>query len=136
MSDWNVNIIEEFRGSQGKVGGMFEGWDMLLLQHKGAKTGTERVTPLTFQPVDGNYAIFASKGGATNHPDWYHNLLAHPKVAIEVGTETIAVKARVAAGKERDRIWTKQKQDRPQFGEYEKTANRQIPVVVLEPAQA
>lgn len=64
MSDWNSGIIEEFRANEGKVGGMFEGAPLLLLHHKGAKTGTERVSPLMYQSVDGGYAVFASKAGA------------------------------------------------------------------------
>jgi len=136
VSDWNANIIEEFRGNEGRIGGHFEGWSLLLLHHTGAKTGTERVNPLAYQEVDGGYAVFASKSGATDNPDWYHNLLANPATSVEVGTETIPVTARIAQGDEHERIWTKQKQDRPNFAEYEKTANRQIPVVVLEPASS
>lgn len=134
MSDWNANIIEEFRDNEGQVGGMFEGWPLLLLHHTGAKTGTERVNPLAYQAVGDQYAVFASKAGATTHPDWYYNLRANPDVSIEVGGETIFVTARVTEGDEREQIWSKQKQDRPNFGEYEVSAEgRQIPVVVLEP---
>lgn len=134
MSDWNANIIEEFRDNEGRVGGMFEGWPLLLLHHTGAKTGTERVNPLAYQAVGDQYAVFASKAGATTHPDWYYNLRANPDVSIEVGGETIFVTARVTEGDEREQIWSKQKQDRPNFGEYEVSAEgRQIPVVVLEP---
>lgn len=136
MSDWNANIIEEFRGNEGRLGGHFEGWTLLLLHHTGAKTGTERVNPLAYQAVDGGYAVFASKSGATDNPDWYHNLVANPATSIEVGTETVPVMARIAEGDEHDRIWTKQKQDRPNFAEYETTANRKIPVIVLEPASS
>ena len=136
MSDWNANIIDEFRGNEGKLGGMFEGWPMLLLHHAGAKTGTQRVNPLTYQPAGENFAIFASKSGDPKHPDWYHNLLANPDTTVEVGTDTIEVTARVASGDERDGIWSKQKNDRPQFAEYEKTSEgRKIPVIVLEPRQ-
>lgn len=136
MTDWNANIIDEFRENEGKLGGMFEGAPMLLLHHTGAKSGTERINPLTYQDLGGDLAIFASKAGATTNPDWYHNLLANPDTTIEVGTETNSVTARVVNGDEREAIWTKQKSDRPHFAEYEKTAEgRQIPVVVLEPRQ-
>lgn len=131
--DWNRAIIEEFRANEGRVGGMFEGNPLLLLHHFGAKSGQERVNPVAYQELaDGSLAIFASKGGAPTNPDWYHNLLAHPKASVEVGTETFDVVAREATGEERDRIWTKQKQLMPGFAEYETKTSRQIPVIVLE----
>jgi deazaflavin-dependent oxidoreductase (nitroreductase family) len=133
MSDWNSGIIEEFRTNEGKVGGRFEGAPMLLLHHKGAKTGTERVNPMVFQKVDNGYAVFASKGGAPTNPAWYHNLVANPDVEVEIGTDTIPVRARVAEGDERERIWTKQKERMPGFADYERNTTRQIPVVILEP---
>jgi deazaflavin-dependent oxidoreductase (nitroreductase family) len=96
VSDWNANIIEEFRGNEGRIGGHFEGWPLLLLHHTGAKTGTERVNPLAYQAVDGGYAVFASKSGATDNPDWYHNLVATH--ASPTGTST------TASGQNRSRI--------------------------------
>ncbi|HEY1330307.1 MAG TPA: nitroreductase family deazaflavin-dependent oxidoreductase [Actinomycetota bacterium] len=132
--DWNSQIIEEFRANDGKVGGPFEGNTLLLLHHKGAKTGTERVNPVAYQAVGDHFAIFASKGGAPTNPDWYHNLVANPEVTVEVGTETIPVVARVAEGEERDRIWTLQKQRHQGFADYETKLEgaREIPVIVLE----
>jgi deazaflavin-dependent oxidoreductase (nitroreductase family) len=134
VDDWNKNIIDEFRANEGRVGGPFEGATMLLLHHKGAKTGTERVNPLVYQPVGNAFAVFGSKGGMPTNPDWYHNLRANPEAIIEVGTETIAVVARIAEDVERERIWTKQKQQRPNFADYEKQTTRQIPVIILERA--
>jgi deazaflavin-dependent oxidoreductase (nitroreductase family) len=132
MSDWNTKIIEEFRAGDGKVGGQFEGAPMLLLHTTGAKTGLERVNPLVYQQVGDELAVFASKGGAPSHPDWYRNLIANPSVTVEVGAETVPMTARVAEGDERNRIWEQQKQAFPGFAEYEKTAgDREIPVVVL-----
>ncbi len=134
MSDWNENIIGEFRANEGLVGGMFEGATLLLLHHTGAKTGTERITPLMYQDLGNSYAVFASKAGATTNPDWFHNLIANPDTTIEIGAESVGVTARVAEGAERNTIWEKQKTDRPQFAEYETTAEgRQIPVIVLQP---
>jgi deazaflavin-dependent oxidoreductase (nitroreductase family) len=132
-NDWNTKIIEEFRANEGKVGGPFTGAPILLLHHRGAKTGTERVNPLAYQPVDDHFAIFASKGGAPTNPDWYHNVRANPDVTVEIGTDTIPVHARVAEGEERDRIWTKQKQLMPGFADYENQTSRTIPVIILEP---
>jgi deazaflavin-dependent oxidoreductase (nitroreductase family) len=133
VNDFNEGIIEEFRANRGRVGGPFEGATMVLVHHTGAKSGLERVNPLVYQRLDdGTIAVFASKGGAPTNPDWYHNLVSHPDATVEVGTETYPVRARVATGDERERIWAKQKADAPGFAEYERNTTRQIPVVVLE----
>ncbi len=134
MSDWNKDIIEEFRGNEGNVGGMFEGRPLLLLHHVGAKSGTERVSPLMYQTLDDGFAIFASKGGAEQNPAWFHNLKSSPETTVEIGTETVTVRARVAEDEEHDRIWAQQKRDFSFFAEYEqKTSRSKIPVVILEP---
>jgi deazaflavin-dependent oxidoreductase (nitroreductase family) len=132
MADFNQTIIAEFRANGGKLGGQFDGATMLLLHHKGAKSGKERVNPLAYQQVGENVAVFASKGGAPTNPDWYYNLLAHPATTVEIGTETVPVVARVAGSDERTKIWEKQKNDAPGFADYEKNTPRQIPVVILE----
>ncbi len=129
--DWNRGVIEEFRANGGRVA-QFEGRPLLLLHHKGAKTGTERVNPLVFLPVGEDFAVFGSKAGADTNPAWYHNLQAHPDTTIEVGAETIPVHARVAEGDERTRIWEEQKRENSNFAEYEKLTTRPIPVVILE----
>ncbi|HEY7014196.1 MAG TPA: nitroreductase family deazaflavin-dependent oxidoreductase [Streptosporangiaceae bacterium] len=134
MPDWNSKIIEEFRANDGKVGGPFEGAPLLLLHTVGAKTGQQRVNPMMYRTVPDGYAVFASKGGAPDNPDWYHNLLAHPQVSAEIGTRTVELKARVAEGDEREKIWTAHKAAYPGFAEYEQKTSRQIPVVILEPA--
>ena len=134
MSDWNSKIIDEFRANEGKVGGPFEGAPVLLLHTEGARTGQERVNPMMYQQVDGGYAVFATKGGAPSNPDWYHNLLAHPEVAAEIGTSTVELIARVAEGDERERIWAAQKAAYPGFADYERKTTRQIPVIILRPA--
>jgi deazaflavin-dependent oxidoreductase (nitroreductase family) len=132
--DWNRKIIEEFRNNKGVVGGPFEGVPILLLHHTGAKTGTERINPLAYRRDGDNFVIFASKGGAPTNPDWHHNLLANPEAVIEVGAESPSkVRARVAAGDERTRIWEQQKKEFPGFADYEAKTDREIPVIVLEP---
>jgi deazaflavin-dependent oxidoreductase (nitroreductase family) len=133
-SDFNQAIIDEFRANGGKLGGGFEGAPMLLLHHKGAKSGRERVNPLMYRPVGDDLAVFASKAGAPTNPDWYHNLLAHPETSVEIGTETVPVVARVTEGEERTRIWEAHKKENPGFADYEAKTSRQIPVVILEPA--
>ena len=132
MSDWNAKIIEEFRANAGKVGGPFEGRPMLLLHSTGARTGAERVHPVVYQTDDGHWVVFASKGGAPTNPDWFHNLQANPQASIEVGTDTVAVTARVVEGEERERLWARQKEEMPGFADYERKTTRQIPVIVLE----
>jgi deazaflavin-dependent oxidoreductase (nitroreductase family) len=131
--DFNTPIIEEFRATEGKVGGRWEGKPLLLLHSVGARSGQERINPVAYQRLENSYAVFASKGGAPTNPDWYYNILAHPDVVIEVGTETLPVRARVAQGEERERIWEKQKRLNPNFAAYEQKTSRTIPVIVLEP---
>ncbi len=133
MQEWNKKVVEEFRANGGKVGGPFKGASLLILHHTGAKSGESRITPLVYQDVDGEYAIFASNAGKDYHPAWYHNLLAQPRVGVEVGTEEIGAVARVAGGEERSDIFERQKQMAPQFANYEAGTPRQIPVVVLKP---
>ena len=133
FNDWNARVIDEFRANGGKVEA-FPANNLILLHHTGAKSGQERVTPLAYQPVDGGYAIFASKAGAPENPAWYYNLQANPKATIEVGTETVPVTARVTDSEEREPIWARQKELQPGFAEYEQKTSRQIPVIILEPA--
>jgi deazaflavin-dependent oxidoreductase (nitroreductase family) len=132
VSDWNAAIIDEFRANGGKVGGQFEGAPMLLLHTTGARTGRERVNPVVYASDGDNLVIFASKGGAPTHPDWYHNLVANPEVTVEVGAGTVPVRARVADGDERERLWSRQVEVMPGFAEYQSKTDRTIPVVVLE----
>lgn len=133
-ADFNARIIEEFRNNRGRVGGPLEHLQLLLLHHTGARSGTDYVSPLAYQADDGRYVIFASKAGAPTNPAWYHNLLAHPDVRIEVGEETIAVHAQELHGEERERLFRTQAERVPQFGEYEQRAvGRTIPVIALTP---
>lgn len=135
MTDWNTQIIEEFRASGGKVGGQFENFPLLLLHTTGAKSGAERVNPLAYRREGDAYVVFGSKAGAPTTPDWVYNLDAQPKASIEVGTERHDVVARVLReGDERDSIWEIQKSEFPGFADYEKATTRTIPVVVLDPA--
>jgi deazaflavin-dependent oxidoreductase (nitroreductase family) len=135
-NDWNSKIIAEFRANGGKVGAPFEGAPLLLLHTTGARTAQERVNPVMYRDLgDGRYAVFASKGGAPTNPDWYHNLVANPRVSAEIGTRTGQFTARVAEGDERERIWTPHKTANPGFADYERKTTRQIPVVILDPVR-
>ncbi len=132
-ADWNRRVIEEFRANDGKVGGMFERMPLLLLHHRGAKTGIERVNPLAYRRVADSLAVFASAGGGQRRNlDWYHNLVANPDVKVEIGTEQFPARARVAVGEERERLWDDVTQVLPQFADYEQRSGRQIPVIVLD----
>lgn len=133
VHDFNTSIIDEFRANGGVVGGRFEGANMLLLHTTGHRTGASRTNPLVYRPDgDGRWVIFASFAGAAKDPAWFDNLVARPDVDIEVGTDTIPVRAHVADGAERERLWSAQTAQIPTFAEYQAKANRQIPVVVLE----
>ena len=135
-NDWNRQIIAEFHTNAGKVGGPFEGKPLLLLTTTGARSGQRRTKPLAYLPDGDRKIIFASKGGAPTNPDWYHNLVAHPEVTVEIGdgsqTETFEATATVITGEERDRLYAKQAQVFPDFGDYEAKASRVIPVIALE----
>jgi deazaflavin-dependent oxidoreductase (nitroreductase family) len=132
MEDFNKKIIEEFRANQGKVGGMFAGMPLVLVTTKGAKTGKESIIPVAYSTDGENFVIVASKGGAPENPAWYYNLLAHPEVDIEVGTEKFKVKATDTKGEERDRLFEQHAKHYPTFNEYKEKTTRVIPVFLLE----
>jgi deazaflavin-dependent oxidoreductase (nitroreductase family) len=133
MSDWDEKIIEEYRANGGRLSGNFAGVPVLLLHTTGAKSGQERVSPLLYRERGDDLVVFASFGGAPVNPGWYHNVVANPDVTAEIGTETRALRARVAGTEERDELWEWNKQDYAGFGDYEQKTARRIPVVVLEP---
>lgn len=131
--DWNAGVIAEFRKNHGKVGGNFEGAPLLLINHKGAHTGKSHTNPVMYLKDGNRFLVFASKGGAPTNPDWYHNLKAHPDVKIEVGTETLEVRAEEITGTERDKIYARQASLYPQFGQYQRNTTRRIPVIAFVP---
>ncbi len=131
MSDWNKQIIEEFRANDGKVGGHFANNTLLLLHTTGAKSGKERVNPLvTFEDGD-KLVVVASKGGAPSHPDWYYNIVANPVVNVEYGTEKFQAQATVTSEPDRTRLYEQMESTFATFSEYKKKAGRVIPVVTL-----
>lgn len=132
INDWNRQTIEEFRTHKGKVGGFWEGKPLLLLTTTGAKSGQKRTTPMMYLKDDDRLLVFASKRGAPTNPAWYHNLVAHPQVTIEVGEEKYEATATVLKGEERDQLYARQAELYPQFGEYQAKTTRKIPVVALE----
>lgn len=132
--DFNQQVIEEFRANGGKVGGMFAGAPLLLLHTTGAKTGRELVSPLVFHAEGDRLLIFASKGGADVNPAWYHNLVAHPDVVVELGSETMPMRAIVITGPEWDRLFAEQVERAPGFGDYQRKTSRIIPIIALDRA--
>ncbi|MDH6544196.1 nitroreductase family deazaflavin-dependent oxidoreductase [Streptomyces sp. SPB4] len=138
-ADWNTKVIAEFRANEGKVGGAFEGAPLLLVHHRGRKTGREHVSPMMYLPHDTEpdiVYVFASKAGAPTDPDWYRNLTAAGEGTVERGTATYRVTVRELTGAERDRVYAEQARLYPGFAEYERqTAGiRTIPVLELRSA--
>jgi deazaflavin-dependent oxidoreductase (nitroreductase family) len=133
-SDFNKNLIADLRANGGQAtSGPFRGGTVLILTTTGAKSGETRENPLAYTRAGDDYVVIASKGGAPTHPAWFHNLVAHPDVKVEVLGETIPVRARVADGEEHQRLYDAQASIMPGFAEYQRKTSRKIPVVVLQP---
>jgi len=131
MNDWNKAVIEEFRANEGKVGGQFASMFLLLLHTTGAKSGQPRLNPVAYMTDGDRLVIFASKAGAPNNPDWYHNLVANPQVEVEVDSEKFQARATVAAEPERTELFEKMATKYPGFAGYQRKTTRTIPVVIL-----
>jgi deazaflavin-dependent oxidoreductase (nitroreductase family) len=132
MTQFNDNLIDEFRTNGGKVTGVFKDSPLLLLTMTGAKSGTKRTTPLVYSKDGDRIVIIASMGGAPTNPAWYHNLVANPMVSVELPGESFEARASEAKGEERDRLFRQQADLMPNFDEYQKNTERTIPVIVLE----
>jgi deazaflavin-dependent oxidoreductase (nitroreductase family) len=129
---WNREVMAEFRANDGKVGDQFEGATMAIITTTGAKTRELRENPLVRLDEGGRTYVIASKGGAPDNPDWYHNLVANPEVKVELGTDTFQARAEVVEDDaERDRLYAEQVKRFPSFAEYEKRTTRRIPVIEL-----
>lgn len=138
-SDYNTQIIKEFRARQGNVGGMWTGTTLILMHHIGAKSGTERITPVACSPQgEGRYAIWAANGGSPTHPTWYHNLRAHPRITVEIGTQTFTVLAEELDAAARAELWPaliaqwpKPVAGSPDLAAAQAMTTRQFPVFIL-----
>ena len=131
---FNQGVIDEFRANEGVCGGPFEGAPMVLITMTGAKSGRRLCSPLVHTRDGDDVIIIASKGGAPEHPNWYHNLVANPQVTVEVGTDKWEATAHLTEGDERTRLYDAQAALMDNFAEYEKSATdagRVIPVVRL-----
>ena len=131
LADFNQAIIDEFRANDGVVGGPFEGATLLLLHTTGAKSGQPRVSPLAYLTVDGKMIIIGSYAGAPKDPAWVHNLRAHPRAHIEVGTDAYDVAVRELPAGERDATYPKVTEMAPAFAEYQAKTTRVIPLFEL-----
>jgi proline iminopeptidase len=125
--------VKRYRETDGEVGHIWKkGSKTLLLTTKGRKSGEPRTTPLIYENADDNYVIVASKGGTPENPGWYENLTKDPEVELQVKDEVFPAHARTAEGEERERLWKLAAQQWPDYDEYQKKTDREIPVVVLE----
>jgi len=131
LNERNKMIIDEFRANEGRVGGPFEGKDLLLLHTLGAKSQQERINPVACIKDGDRFAVIASKGGAPTNPDWYYNVVANPQVTVEVGTEKFQARATVVEEPERSRLYEKMVAVMPGFDGYRRNTTRVIPVIVL-----
>jgi deazaflavin-dependent oxidoreductase (nitroreductase family) len=131
-SDFNTRMIREFRANKGHVGGPWSRTTLILIHHVGARSGTERVTPLGCSVQgEGRFAIVASNGGSPAHPGWYYNLKANPRIKVEVGSQTFTALAQELDGAARAVLWPKLVAEYPTVGEYQARTTRQIPVLML-----
>jgi|ERR1017187_2327383 deazaflavin-dependent oxidoreductase (nitroreductase family) len=138
-NDWNAKIIAEFHANDGRVGGNFEGAPLTILHHVGRKSGHEYLAPVMYLPSESDpdtIYVFASAGGAPEHPKWYVNMTAAGKATVEVGTQNYPVTVTELTGAERDRVYSEQVKRYPGFGEYERknVGIRTIPVLALRRA--
>jgi deazaflavin-dependent oxidoreductase (nitroreductase family) len=132
QKEHNRQLIEDFRANRGKAGGPVGNRPLLLLTTKGARSGQSRTAPMMYIPDGNRLLVIASNIGAPVHPGWYHNLVAHPSVTVEVGNEIFEATAIVTEGEERQRLWARIVEQYPFFAEHQAKTTRQIPVIALE----
>ena len=129
---YDLQLIKAFRANRGKTAGPFAARPLLLLTTIGAKSGLPRTSPLMYIPDGDQLLVLASNFGASKHPDWYHNLLVHPNVTVEVGSETYRATAATLVGIEREQTWAMLVERYPSFAQLQTTTRRQIPLVALQ----
>ncbi|MEU6331055.1 nitroreductase family deazaflavin-dependent oxidoreductase [Streptomyces sp. NPDC047049] len=131
---WVRDQVEEYEGSGGTKGTTIHGLPVVVLTTRGAKSGKIRKSPLMRVEHDGAYAVVASMGGAPRHPVWYHNVVADPRVELQDGPVRQDMTAREVTGEEKALWWGRAVEAYPDYADYQKKTDRQIPVFVLEPA--
>ncbi|MGY0057355.1 nitroreductase family deazaflavin-dependent oxidoreductase [Streptomyces sp. LZ34] len=131
---WVRDQVERIESSGGTKGMSLRGMQVILLTTRGAKSGKIRKTPLMRVEHEGAYAAVASLGGSPKHPVWYYNVVADPRVELRDGTVSRDMTAREVHGEEKARWWARAVEAYPDYADYQKKTDRQIPVFVLEPA--
>ncbi|HET8960482.1 nitroreductase family deazaflavin-dependent oxidoreductase [Nocardioides sp.] len=131
-SEWVRDQVEKYERSGGTEGNEIMGLPIVVITSRGARSGNLRKNPVMRVEHDGAYAAVASKGGAPEHPEWYHNLVAHPEVDLQDGPEPAAYVARIVTGEERAAWWERAVAAYPPYAEYQERTDREIPVFVLE----
>jgi deazaflavin-dependent oxidoreductase (nitroreductase family) len=126
--------IDRYRETDGEEGHDWQGTHTLLLTTKGRKSGEDRTTPLIYGQDDGRYMVVASKGGAPTPPAWYLNLKENPEVEVQVKDKRFKARARDASPEEKPELWKTMTSEWPAYDEYQEKTDREIPVVILEPA--
>jgi deazaflavin-dependent oxidoreductase (nitroreductase family) len=126
--------VELYENSGGTQGTTLQDVPVVILTTRGAKSGKIRKTPVMRVEHDGSYAVIASMAGAPNHPAWYHNAVADPRVELQDGPVRQDMLAREVTGNEKAEWWARAVEAFPDYAEYQKKTDRQIPVLVLEPA--
>ena len=129
---WVAKHVRSYVESGGKKGHRWHGTDTLLITVRGRLSGKLHRTALIYGRDGDRFVLVASNGGAPKHPTWYLNLVETPEVALQVGDDRFAARARTAAGEERTRLWQTMASIFPQYDEYQKRADREIPVVIVE----
>lgn len=134
-TEWVRNNVELYEATDGREGRTLPGTEdpVVVITSIGAKSGNVRKNPVMRVEKDGNYVAVASKGGAPEHPEWFHNFVAHPEVDLQDGAEKKSYRARLLEGEERDGWWEYAVATWATYGEYQKKTDRQIPVFLLEP---
>jgi deazaflavin-dependent oxidoreductase (nitroreductase family) len=132
---WVRDQVEEYESSGGKKGTTLRGVPVVVITSVGASSGKLRKNPVMRVEHDGVYAAVASKGGAPENPSWYRNLVEHPLVELQDGTSRGDYVARQVSGEERAEWWRRAVQIWPDYATYQTKTDREIPVLVLEPAE-
>ncbi|HEY1162831.1 MAG TPA: nitroreductase family deazaflavin-dependent oxidoreductase [Candidatus Dormibacteraeota bacterium] len=131
--DFNRTLIDHLRTNGGKApDGPFKGRSLVIITTKGARSGAVHESPLVYSRDGDKYVVVASKGGAPTNPNWYHNLLAHPEITVEIGGEKFKARAREAGDDEYERLYQNHAKNMPAFNDYRKKTTRKIPVMILE----
>jgi deazaflavin-dependent oxidoreductase (nitroreductase family) len=131
-TDFDQQVMDEFRANRGRVGGSFERTRLLLLTTTGARSGAAHTVPVGYLPDGARQVVLAAAGGAEANPDWYHNLVAHSRVTVDTGVLRYEAKATVLSGHERDRLFARAVEADPTLAERQARIKRVIPVVALD----